>query len=176
MGDLIELDKYRDRMVDQRCFGPWNRRFGESFGWRTTLPDLSARTLFALAVPGDASTAAFYELIMGCRELGTPADFHFLDNDQRMEVVDIHLFLADQIRFELMYRLGWIERFAGRECRLVEMVVDYTAAKSRSQRQPPQLARSHPDYEAYRTLVFGDQQAFLRRLIPKALESFQHKL
>ncbi|MGB5987053.1 MAG: hypothetical protein WBG37_17250 [Desulfobacterales bacterium] len=176
MAKVINLKAYRNQALDQRIYGPWVKRFGERYDQSLTLPDLSAKVLFGLALPGDPGSMAYYELIMGILDLGPADHFHFLDNDHRMRVVDTHLFLADQVRFELMYRLSWITRFGARELPLVQMVLELGEAKKQVHKQPPQLAASHPEYAHYQKLVYGDKEAFLRRMLPAALEAFQKQL
>ena len=56
---------YRNKALEQRSFGPWQKRFGETYRIRTRLSDLSEKTLYYLALPGDNSSNAFYEFIMG---------------------------------------------------------------------------------------------------------------
>ena len=65
MGKVVDLKEYQTRAVEQKGFGPWRKRFGESYGERTGPSDLSDRTVYLLALPGQDSTIAFYELIMG---------------------------------------------------------------------------------------------------------------
>ena len=78
---------------------------GEAFGAHTRIADLPDKVILGLAQPGDASSTAFYELIMGVLDLGPAAKFFYLSNDEQMRVVDIHLLLADQVRFEMMRRI-----------------------------------------------------------------------
>jgi len=176
MAKVIDLKTYRDHALDQRVFGPWAKRFGEVYTHTAALPDLGLTTLYALALPGDFGSAAFYELIMGILELGPADNFHFLDNDHRMRIVDCHLFLADQVRFELMYRLEWITDFGPRTLPLVEMVLELAAAKEIARSAPAQLAPSHPEYSQYQELLYGDKEAFVRRMLPAALEAFKKLL
>lgn len=176
MTNVIDLNTYRTQVVDQRIFGPWNKRFGESYTQSVILSDLSAKVLYSLALPGDPGSTAFYELIMGVLELGPADNFHYLDNEYRMQIVDTHLFLADQVRFELMYRLTWITSFGVREMPMVQMVLKLSAAKETARNQPPQLAASHPEFTHYQELMYGDKEAFLRRMLPTALDAFKEEL
>ena len=176
MVKVIDLNRYRAHAVDQRIFGPWENRFGESYTQSVILPDLSANVVYRLALPGDPGSVAYYELIMGVLDYGPADNFHILDNEYRMQIVDTHLFLADQVRFELMHRLGWITSFGVRELPLVQMVLALSTAKKRARGRPPQLSVSHPDYSHYQTLVYGDKEAFLRRMLPEALDAYKKEL
>jgi hypothetical protein len=112
MTKIINLQKYQTRVIEQRGFEPWLKRFGESYGQTTRLSDISDRTIYFLAVPGELGNVAFYELIMGILDLGEASEFHEIDRDKQMQVMDIHLFLVDIVRFEMMHRLGWIDKLA----------------------------------------------------------------
>ena len=176
MPKVVDLQIYRTRALEQRGFGPWQNRFGESFDSTTRIVDLSDSTLYYLAQPGESSSVAYYELIMGILDLGTAPKFHYLGNRDQMMVVDIHLFLADQIRFEMMRRLGWIRTFEGEKYSLLNMVQDFEKVKLKCREHPPVLAESNPGYAAYEKLIIGDKEVFIRRMLQEALEAFKERL
>jgi hypothetical protein len=176
MTKIVDLQSFRDKAVEQRSFGPWQRRFGESYGIGCRVSDLSDKTLFFLAQPGDNSAAAFYELIMGALDWGPAPKFHYLSNDEQMRVVDIHLVVADQVRFELMRRLGWVRLLPLGDRSLVEMVQKSEKTKKAARAKPPELSDSHPEYGAYKQLAAGDREVFIRRLLREALEAFKKQL
>ena len=176
MSKVVDLQAYRTRALEQRGYGPWQKRFGESFDSTTRIVDLSDNTLFYLAQPGESSSIAYYELIMGILDLGTATKFHYLTNRDQMIVVDIHLFLADQVRFELMRRLGWIRSFEGGNYSLLNMVQEFEKAKTRCRQQPPLLAESNPAYVTYTQLTIGDKEVFIRRMLQDALDAFKERL
>ena len=80
MAKIVKLQSYREKALKKRCFGPWEKRFGESYDLSVRLRDLSDKTIYYLALPGDNSTHAFYEFIMGALDLGPAAGFHYLEN------------------------------------------------------------------------------------------------
>lgn len=176
MTKIVDLQSFREKTLEHRSFGPWRNRFGESYGAGARVSDLSDRTLFSLAQPGETSSTAFYELIMGSLDMGPAARFYDLSNDLQMRVIDIHLVLADHVRFEMMRRLGWLKRFPCADQGLIEMVLKFDAVKEQTRRNPPALSESHPDYQAYRQLSGGDQEVFIRRMLPAALEAFKQQL
>lgn len=157
-------------------FGPWRVRFRERFVADTTLAMLSDKTLFRLSLPGEDSAIPFYEIIMGTLNLGNAGKFHYLTDDQKMLVVEIHLFLADQIRFEMMRRLRWIESFAAQAYPLVDMIRNHKLIKNEVRNNLPKLATSHPDYDDYNQLIDREKEVFIRRLLVKALDAFQKRL
>ncbi len=141
MTKIVDLQTYRTRALEQRGFGPWQNRFGESFDSTTRIVDLSDSTLYYLAQPGESSSVAYYEFIMGILDLGAAPKFHYLGNRDQMMVVDIHLFLADQMRFEMMRRLEWIRTFEGGKYSLLEMVQEFENSKNKMPGTPAGFGR-----------------------------------
>ncbi len=176
MTKIVDLHNYRLRVMEKRGFGPWQKRFSESYDSRTRPSDLSDKTLYYLSQPGENSSTAYYELIMGILDLGQAAGFHYLDNRDQMRVVDIHLFLADQLRFEMMRRLNWLMSFPGSKYSLLEMVTGFDTIKLNCRQNPPDLARSNPNYSEYTHLTDGDKEVFIRRLLQEALDQFKERI
>jgi hypothetical protein len=176
MTKVVDLQAYRTRAIEQRGFGPWKKRFAETFDSKTRLEDLSDSTLYFLAQPGEPSSVAYYEIIMGVLDLGPAAKFLYLDNRDQMRVVDLHLFLADQIRFELMQRLKWITGFEGANYSILEMIQKFNDVKESCRAIPPELSASHPHYVEYSELTAGDKEVFIRRMLQEALDTFKKRL
>jgi hypothetical protein len=176
MSQLLDLTAYRSKVVEERAFRSWRKRFGESYCAETRLADLSDKTLYFLAKPGEEEALAFYELIMGVLGLGEAPRFYYLDDKDQLEVTDVHLFLADQVRFELMRRLGWVTSFPGENYTLLQMVQAFERIKADARQKPATLSESHPEYDAYDKLSSADKQIFIRRKIVKALEDFRARL
>lgn len=176
MAKIVNLHTYRTQAAEQRAFSPWRKRFREVYTQNTKLADLSDRTLYILALPTEESAEAFYELIMGILDLGTATKFSYLEKSKQIKVVDIHLFLADQARFEMMHRLGWIGSFPCMRYSLLEMVLSFDSIKILCKKTPPELTESHSDYLAYTKLTRNDKEVLIRRLLPQALETYKQQL
>jgi len=176
MSELLDLTAYRSKVVEQRAFGSWRKRFGESYGAETRLADLSDRTLYFLAKPGEETAFAYYELIMGILGLGEAPKFYYLDEKDQLRVMDVHLFLADQVRFELMRRLGWLTSLPGENVTLLEMVQAFETTQAEARQKPAALSNTHPEYNAYNKLINAEKQVFIRRRLLKALEEFRARL
>ena len=176
MTKVVDLQTYRTKALEQRGFGPWQRRFGESFDSKTQIAGLSDSTLYYLAQPGESSSIAYYEFIMGILDLGPASKFHYLGNRDQMIVVDIHLFLADQMRFEMMRRLGWLSTFEGGKYSLLKMVQDFEKVKTKCRQHPPILVKSNPSHKTYTQLTIGDKEVFIRRMLQEALDAFKERL
>ena len=172
MSKIVDLHHYRIQMVEQRAFGPWQKRFGETYHAKTRLGELSDKTLYFLARPGEHCSIAYYEAIMGVLGLGPAAKFDYLRSEEQMKVVDIHLFLADQVRFEMMRRLNWLDTLPCQKISIVEIIQDFDAIKAKCRDNPPKLAQSHPGYASYRNLAARDKEVFIRQMLREALEEF----
>ncbi|MFO7707014.1 MAG: hypothetical protein R6V84_02490 [Desulfobacterales bacterium] len=176
MAKIVDLKLFRDKTLESKCFGPWQKRFGDVYHIDARVSDLSDKTLFFLAQPGENSSLAFYEFIMGALDLGPAAKFYYLDNDEQMRVVDIHLLLADLVRYEMMRRLGWVGGFPGGRLSLVQVVRNFETAKQLARSSPPELSEVHPEYAAYCRLTSGDKDVFIRRLLREAIDAFKKQI
>jgi hypothetical protein len=176
MTKVVDLHHYRTKVVEQRAFGPWQKRFGEAYDANTCLSDLTDKTLYFLAQPGEDSSMAYYEMIMGVLDFGPATKFNYLASEQQMRVVDIHLFLADQMRFEMMRRLQWLEALPCQNSTMISMVQTYEQMRKRFKDNPPGLAPSHPGHEAYQKLAIRDKEVFIRQMLREALEEFEKKI
>lgn len=176
MVKVININTYRRELVEKRVYGVWQRLLGESFNLDTRLTDLSDRVLCLLAQPGDVSTKLYYEMIMGALDYGPADRFRFLDDHQKMAVVDIHMFLADHGRFEMMQRLGWLKSHICLKSSLVAIVEQFEEIKTRCLADFPELVVSHPDYDAYQPLIPREKQVFIRRKLNDALEVFKKRI
>ena len=176
MTKIVDLDQYRLSAAEKRAYTPWQQRFGESYGAATKLTDLNDRTVYHLSIPGEESTTAYYELIMGALGLGLAAKFFYLEQAQQMQVVDIHLILADQVRFDLMRRLQWVSEYPARKITLLALVLEFDYFKATLKDQPLRLDERHPAYDAYESLIPRERESFIRRLLPKALDTFKARI
>lgn len=176
MAKIVDLETYRTKTAEQRGFGPWSKRFDELYNKETRLSDLSAKTLFFLAQPGEDSAVAYYELIMGVLDLGEGLKYYYLNKKDQLAIMDIHLFLADQIRFEMMHRLGWLASFPCDQYTLLAIVQHFEQVKMACKDKHPELASTHHDFETYSKLMRGDKDIYIRRLFREALDSFKEQL
>ena len=171
MAKIIRLDEYRETAAMRAGSDQWLKTSVNAT--RTSLCELSPHTLFRLAEAGDGNATAFYALIIGFLGYGPSERFDTLDSQTQSHVLDIHLFMADQIRFEIMYRLGWLDCSAGNPFSLFEMVSRFAEVKQVCQAHPPRLAKDHPRWSEYQRLVDRDQQVFIRRMLTSALAAFK---
>jgi hypothetical protein len=175
MAVILELQQERRRILARRAFAGWARRFSDQLDEHTRLSDLSDGTLRTLSQSGESASMLIHDLVIRFRGLGNGAKFHDLGREAKMAVMDVSLFLLDQIRFEVMRRLGWVEDSPVFGLPIIDLVEGFPPVCSGIANQTPGLLRSHPLYDEYRAVFEGDRSVFVRKLIPEALEAFQEE-
>ncbi len=113
---------------------------------------------------------------MGVLGLGPVTKFNYLPSEQQMQVVDVHLFLADHMRFELMHRLEWLETHACQNRSIVALVQTSKQMRDECKNNPPGLAPAHPGHAHYQKLTARDKDVFIRQLLREALEEFEKRI
>ena len=104
------------------------------------------------------------------------SDFRDLPPRELNPLLDIYFFLLDQVRFECMRRLGWIEAIPFAEESVVGLIRRLQKGDIPPLLEPPRISRSHPDYREYLRLSTLEKQAFIRRSIPRAVSVFREKI
>jgi hypothetical protein len=173
MSKLVDLNEFRMGQACKRGFAQWQKRFGEAFTLESGFEDLQNSTIGTLAEPGDNSTFIFNELIMGVLDLGNVMKFEYLNPADRLKIIDIQLFLADLVRFEMMHRLKWIDDFPNRECSLIELILTYDDSDYSQFTNPPLLSKSHPKIDEYDSKIPREKVVMVRQLFPEALIAFK---
>ena len=173
MAEIISLALYREQAAVRDGFRSWRTLFEEPLDAQTRLSDLGPKTLSYLAEPGEGGTAVLHAMIIGFSGHGAATPFDALDSNLQTRILDVFLFISDQIRFEMMFRLGWLEHFWGQQQPLFKMVTAFDDIKKRCSVHLPALARNHRDYEQYASLIERDQQVFIRRMFSSVSASFK---
>lgn len=172
MGRLLFINEWRRRIAAKKGFDPWGCRFGVSFDENTSIRRLDNPVIKYLVRGNEDSSAAFYELIMGMKGLGHAPRFHYLDSQSKMGVTDITLFLLDLVRFEAMYRLGWLDDYSFLKVPLVDLILTFKDQFSAARLSSPALSNTHPLYAEYAAEFESDRHSFIRKLIPEAIKTF----
>lgn len=175
MAEILDMQQERRRLAASRGFAAWSRRFAVSFDQNTCLEDFPDTVLRALIQGGDDSCLLLYELIMGVMKLGKGARFNDLKSPLKLEVMDITLFLLDQLRFEVMKRLNWVEPTPFAAVPVVQLIENFTTTYAEIKNHTPELAVDHPRYREYQEAFEADRAMFVRRLVPEALELFEEE-
>lgn len=174
MGLVIDLTEKKYDMMAREAFGSLAKRFGCEITGRTCLKDLNDAFIgFFLPI----SPAIFHVLSRIVSKIvffrhPEKQDFEE-DPEKRMVILNLALFLADQIRFEAMYRLQWVLDFPTRYIPIVELIADFRQKYSGFERFTPLLSPSHPSYSEYDRAAFSDRAAIVRRLIPDLIKVFK---
>ncbi len=175
MAKVIKLDEYKVNALWRDGFDWWHQKYKGQVDVHTRLEDLTAMTLSLLADPGAECSDALSGMIIGFLGYGqTP--LAALDGAVQNLVIDIHFLIVDHIRFEMMARLGWLERVAGNQFSLFEIVCKWDQVKTVCKNNPPLLSCDHPDFPIYQKLIERDQQVFIRRMLPSALDAFKRTI
>jgi len=173
MAQVIDLEEGRLLIAVKRGYRNWSTRFKKEFGINTTLSQISTTILAYLAQGNDKENFYLYDLIMNLEGLGSGFDFNGLKPKQKMTVIDRHLFLLDQIRFECMKRLGWLELYPGEDFTLVKLITEFDKIGPLLQAKSPMLNRNHIAYDQYSRMHHLEKETYVRMLIPKALEEIK---
>lgn len=178
MAQLIDLEKFRHKLMADKGFRTWLTRFQEQFGPETRLKDLSPQTLLFLATPGDENLYVFFDLIMGACGLGGSARFRLddLDPATKLKIMDTAFALMDRVRFEVMRRLGWVTEVPEVDKPLIALVRAAWSQEAAFAGAVPRLSPDHPEFETYQKLPPIDQRVFIRRLIPRAVAEFRARV
>lgn len=176
MGKVLDLQEERRALIARRGFRAWSEQFSEEFGPLTTLSDLSDKTLAFLIQGGDESNRALQDLVMGLKGLGASARFHFLENRDKMLVMDVVLYVLDQLRFQAMKRLGWVGDSPAFHVSILDLVEEFHTRFAALPQLPPPLSPQHPRFAEYAGTFEPDRGPFVRRLIPDAIKSFNEKV
>lgn len=175
MGELISLEEGRLRHIARLAFTGWDRKFKENFSHTTTIGEMGNEVIKFFASDTPQSMQILQAFVAKCRypREVKQQGYEQLDVSVKREIIDISLFLLDQMRFEAMFRLGWINGFSARVIPLVELVVNFYEKYDWLQYETPQLHPMHALYPDYLKTYEADRKGFVRRLIPHVLEIFQ---
>ncbi len=173
MPQVIDIVQTRLITATKKGYRNWSGHFKEEFGIETRLSQISTKTLATLAQGREKGTFYLYDLIMNLKGLGSGFEFLELSPPKKIIVIDLYLFLLDQIRFECMKRLEWLESYPDEKSTLVELIVNFNKATHDLQTENPELRADYPDYKGYSDLNTFDKEVFIRKLIPAALDKIQ---
>ena len=176
MGKLVDIKTYAADKAITRAQTQWQTRFPETLRADTRLKDLSDPTLLTLAHLGDEVMRVLHDLVMGVLGLGPGMKFDYLSGDPKLKILDITLFVIDQIRWECMSRLDWIHGFPAEVYPVVDLIMNCERIKAEFEPAFPQICPSHPDYEEFMRRRDADGETMVRFMIPSALTAFAQKI
>ncbi|MCB2228981.1 MAG: hypothetical protein KQH53_20065 [Desulfarculaceae bacterium] len=175
-GQVISLDEARQNREAKAAFGRWPQRVDHAPAHGERLADLPPAVLAVLAELGHQATLALYDVVLGVRGLGPGERYADLEARAKLEALDAFLYLVDQVRFELMARLGWLEPPGARGHSIIDMARDYRQIAAGAGQKPLKLLETYPDFEQVRRRLEMEPEAVVRSVIPQALSAFRNTL
>ena len=176
MEEVVQLNRVRRKKAAEKAFSLWPRRLGFAPALDATLGDLPDNVLMALADLGPKATLALYDLVLGVRNLGPGERFPYLSGQAKVEALDAFLFLADQVRFELMRRLGWVRHLPGEVYPLLDLALEQRRIRKTFSPPCPELCPAYHGYQGLLRQFKVEPKAVVGSLIPEALEAFRSRL
>lgn len=172
---VISFESYKLERAAKKGFRKWQSFFESTpkLDKNTKWSDLDDRLILFLCQDNTESRLAIYDLLMGAHDLGRGYELEALPAQQLLPLLDVCLFITDQVRFECIRRLGWIENSIQEGKPIIEQVLD---TKYSVILETPAPGRQHPAYREYLKSKSFDRGVLIRRHIPDALKAFQKKL
>lgn len=176
--EIVFLKSYKLKRAAQKGFKKWQSLFDAMpyLDENTKWSDLPDRLILFLCEDSTESRLKIYDLLMGSHGLGRGCDFESLPSHQLLPLLDVHLFIMDQVRFECMRRLGWVENILQEDKPIIEQVLDAAKLQLAGMLATPRPDRKHPAYREYFKANNFDRGALIRRYIPDAIRQFKKRL
>jgi hypothetical protein len=112
-------------------------------------------------------------VVLGVRGWGAGERFSYLEAKPKVEALDAFLFLADQVRFDLMRRLGWVRGVAAEAYPIVDLAMRPLEIQAEFSPLVPELTRAYGRYHDLERRLAIEPAAVVRSLIPEALLVFR---
>ena len=171
MAEIINFNKFLLNKRTKDVFKDWNNRFGCSLKDTARIRDLPNSLLLALAEGGSEGNLLLDKIIMKVWgiERGPIQD---LPSPVKLRLLDLSLFLMDQLRFECMFRLGWISPLKVREIPIIDLLLSEEEGY-KTYRTIPRPNTNHPHYSRLQSMLEIEKETFIRQQIPVVLEQFR---
>jgi hypothetical protein len=178
MDKVVFLESVRNQKAAQRGFRQWRQKFKHLtvFDENSRWADLPDEVLFFLADDETGSKYFLYDLIMGVLGLGSGMEFESLPSEKLLPLLDVYFLLIDQVRFECMRRLGWIEEIPFGDHPLILIIRNHGQGQFSPLATPPKLSSQHPYYPLYAGLSDMEKGVFVRKTIPEAIQAFKERI
>lgn len=177
MSKVVFLEALRNQKAAKRGFREWCKKFKDLRppDEHTRWSDLPDSVILYLADEDMGGRQILYDLLMGALELGRGFEFESLPAEKLLPLLDAYFLLIDQVRFECLRRLGWIEEIPLGERPLIPLIRDYERGNYNTLTISPKLSPHHPSFPEYSRLPELDQRVFVRKSIPEAVRLFKQK-
>jgi coenzyme F420-reducing hydrogenase delta subunit len=172
---LRSLEGYKLKKAAKRGFREWSRVFQTIDGLHehTRWSDLPDWVILFLCENSPECRLTVYNLLMNVSGLGSGFEFEILPPEKLMPLMGSYFILVDQVRFECMRRLGWVESIPWESKSIIEQVFESFRVSSPFMLPVPKMTPRHPGYEKIRGTDDLDYVTFLRKHIPDAIRAFR---
>lgn len=174
MADIISFKEFMFKKRDRRSSEALSLGPDHSLDRSVRIRDFPDEILLDLAEGGVKGNALLDNLVLGIWGMD-PVDICEVVPPIRMRLLDLSLLLIDQLRFECMVRLGWIDPLPVRDIPLVKLVLSGEETR-RQLRKTPELKDDHPKYHCFQGMMDIERETYIRGQIPSALEQFRLRL
>jgi hypothetical protein len=169
--EILDLQGFRLARAAAQVSSFFKTRLDVTVTEKTSLADLPDSVVAFLVDTQPAPTEFLHQCIIRVLGMGRGVGFDYLEGEAKMRVLDVYLYLLDQLRFECLYRLKWLGSFPARDYPLLLMMISPATVKAEAGR--PVLSADHPDYEEFMARREVDGEVVIRRLIPDAVAAFR---
>lgn len=175
---ITSLSGYKRSKATQRAFREWRRLFQtlHDLDEKTRWEDLPDWMILFLSEQSPEGRLTVYDLLMGGLGLGSGHHFETLPAEKLMPLMDVYFVIMDQIHFECMRRLGWVESIPWAEKSIMDQIIEARNLLSPFLLKPPAMTPGHP---AFNEITGGDDFDYgrlLRMHIPDAWKAFRNRM
>lgn len=174
MAEVVDISSARRNKVAGPAFGNWEKRLGFTPKPDDAMAAIPDEILIELAELGSEGVLALYDVVLGVRGWGGGEAFNYLEPDRKMEALDAYLFMADQVRFEVMRRLGWLDGGVHQDMPIADLALNHKHVQAQTA-GGPKLLRGYPRYDEMNKRLEIEPEAAIRSIIPEALTVFRRK-
>ena len=171
MAEIINFNKFLLGKRTRDAFKDWNNRFGCSLKDTTRIRDLPNHLLLALAEGGSEGNTLLDNVILKVWGIDKGSILE-LPSPIKLKLLDLSLFLMDQLRFECMFRLGWISPLKVREIPILDLLLS-EQEEYKTYRTIPRPNTNHPHYSRVQPMLEIEKEIFIRQQIPVVLDQFR---
>ncbi len=178
MAKVVSLESIKNQKAAKRGFREWQRLFKSLpiLDENTCWGDLPDDLILFLAEDDEGGRQIFHDLLMGALGWGSGYDFESLPSEKIIPFLDVYFILIDQVRFECMRRLGWVNEIPLGHKPIIGLIRDFKQGSLPALTDPPNPTPNHPNYPDFALLNEMEKRAFVRRTIPEAVKQFQAKV
>jgi hypothetical protein len=178
MSKVVSIESLKNQKAAQRGFREWQRLFKSLpvLDENTLWSDLPDELVLFLAEDDEGGRQIIHDLLMGALGLGSGYEFESLPSNKLLPLLDVYFLLIDQVRFECMRRLGWIQNIPLGQKPIIQLIRDQKQGVSPVLTASPLLSPDHPAFPEYSLLNEMEKRSFIRRIIPEAVKQFQSRV